>query len=233
MVLRIIRVWLVGLFLIGCGQEISPEVTRGISPRILTMGDSLLAANTLSGRSVSNTIEDTLGEQVVDRSVPGASILYSLPISGAMGLNIGKQYSPGNWDWIVLNGGGNDLVFGCGCSRCAGRMEWMISGDGQLGEIPNLVTKLRQTGARIIYVGYLRSPGVGSMIDTCRDEGGNFEARIDRMATGMDGVYFLSLADLVPNGDRSFHGVDMIHPSIKASTRIGQMVARIIAGNPA
>ena len=197
------------------------------------MGDSLLASNTLTGRSVSDAIEDALGEQVVDRSVPGASILYSLPITGSMGLNIGKQYSPGNWDWIVLNGGGNDLVFGCGCNNCAGRMEWMISGDGQMGEIPDLVTKLRGTGARVIYVGYLRSPGVGSMIESCRDEGDNFEARIDQMASGMDGVYFLSIADMVPFGDRSYHGLDMIHPSVKASTRIGQMVAGIIGQNPA
>lgn len=195
------------------------------------MGDSLLASNTLSGRSVSDAIENALGEQVVDRSVPGAMILTSLPISGSIGLNIGKQYAPGNWDWIVLNGGGNDLVFGCGCNQCAGRMEWMISGDGRIGEIPNLVTKLRSTGARVVYVGYLRSPGVGSIIDGCRDDGDNFEARIDRMAQGQDGVFFVSLADLVPNGDRSFHGVDMIHPSIKASNRIGQMVAQIIARN--
>lgn len=225
---RFFKLGVLGFFLLACSE---PAVTRGPGSRILAMGDSLLAANSLTGRSVSHSIESMLGEQVVDRSIPGASILYGLPITGGMGLNIGKQFSPGNWDWIVLNGGGNDLMFGCGCRRCDGRIEWMISGDGRIGEVPDLVARLRQTGAQIIYVGYLRSPGVGSPIESCRDEGDKFEARIDRMANATDGVYFLSLADLVPFGDRSFHGIDMIHPSAKASREIGRMVAGIIATN--
>jgi len=41
-------------------------------------------------------------------------------------------------------------------------------------------------------------------------------------------VYFLSLVDLVPYGDRSYHAIDMIHPSIKGSKAIGDLVANII-----
>jgi len=41
-------------------------------------------------------------------------------------------------------------------------------------------------------------------------------------------VFFHSIADLVPSGDRSFHGLDMIHPSRKASQIIGQQVAALI-----
>ena len=212
------------LFLAGCAET----VTRNNSSRILTMGDSLLSTHSISGRAVSNSIEAALGEQVVDRSVMGASILYALPISGALGLNIGKQFTTGDWDWVVLNGGGNDLWLGCGCNQCERKMSRLISGDGSHGEIPRLVSKLRKTGAHVIYVGYLRSPGVGSPIESCKDEGDELERRIDAMATSDDGVHFLSLADMVPYGDRSYHGVDMIHPSLKASSEIGQRVADII-----
>ena len=48
------------------------------------------------------------------------------------------------------------------------------------------------------------------------------------MAARDPGVQFLSLADLVPYGDRSYHGIDMIHPSRKASRIIGRMVADLI-----
>ena len=54
------------------------------------------------------------------------------------------------------------------------------------------------------------------------------EARIARLAASDPGFHFLSLADLVPPGDRSFHAADMIHPSVKASSAIGQGIARII-----
>lgn len=234
---RFLSFFLVLFFIAGCDE---PPVTRGQSPqilsqgggaRILAMGDSLLAANAGAGLSVADVVQTALGEPVVDRSMPGASILYGLPITGSLGLKIEKQFRKGNWDWIVLNGGGNDLLFGCGCHRCEGRMEWMISQTGESGEIPNLVYKLRQTGARVIYVGYLRSPGVGSAIESCRDDGDALEARIQKMADADDGLYFLSLADLVPFGDRSFHGFDMIHPSVKGSTAIGRRVASLIAGN--
>lgn len=195
---------------------------------ILAMGDSLMSWHGESDAAVSDAMEDILGEQVIDRSVPGARIFYNLPVTGAMGMNISKQYRPGAWKWVVLNGGGNDLWFGCACWRCDRKMTRMIAPDGSDGTIPQLVRRIRATGARVIYVGYLRSPGVDSAIEHCRDEGDEFDKRLARMAALDDGVYFVSLADLVPYGDRSYHWVDMIHPSTKASRAIAERIAAII-----
>ena len=208
----------------GCSETVS----RGDTSRILTMGDSLLSSNALAGRSVSDAVETALGEQVIDRSVMGASVLYALPITGAMGMKIEKQYTTGKWDWIILNGGGNDLLFGCGCNQCTRKINRLISNTGQLGEIPGMVSYLRNTGAKVIYVGYLRSPGTGSPIESCKNEGDEMESRIAKMAAADDGVYFLSLANMVPFGDRSYHGPDMVHPSFKASREIGRRIATII-----
>jgi len=104
----------------------------------------------------------------------------------------------------------------------------MVAKSGTSGDIPQLITRIRKTGARVVFVGYLRSPGVDSIIDACRPSGDALEARLVQMAEQMDGVYFLSIADLVPDGDRSFHGADMIHPSKKGSKAIGRMVADLI-----
>jgi len=206
----------------------SQTVARDIRPKILTMGDSLLSAHSISKRAVSHAVGRALGVKVSDRSVAGARIIYGLPITGAMGMKIGKQYRTGKWDWVILNGGGNDLWFGCGCHSCERKINRLISGDGMGGAIPRLVANLRKTGARVIYVGYLRSPGVGSPIESCKDEGDELERRIDEMAKTDEGVYFLSLAKMVPFGDRSYHGFDMIHPSLKASREIGKRIAEII-----
>lgn len=212
------------LGLASCAAPVSRNDTSGI----LAMGDSLMAWNRPSERAIANTVARELNEPVVDRSVIGARIVRDLPGGDVFGRRIGDQYVSGNWNWIVLNGGGNDLWIGCGCVLCDDKLDRLISKDGKSGEIPQLVSKLRGTGARLVYVGYLRSPGRGSVIEHCRDEGDRFEARVARMAAGRDGVYFLSLRDLVPHGDRSYHSADMIHPSVKASREIGQRVAELI-----
>lgn len=197
-------------------------------PRILAMGDSLMAAHSISGRSIADKTGSELGVPVSDRSVLGARMNYALPITGAMGMSIPKQYHGGEWDWVIVNGGGNDLWFGCGCGACGRKMDRMISEDGRRGTIPGLMSRLRESGAQVVYVGYLRSPGMGSPIESCRDEGDELDLRLTRLAALDSGLHFLPLADLVPHGDRSYHGADMIHPSLKASREIGAMVAEVI-----
>jgi len=197
--------------------------------RILMMGDSLLASNRNGNRAVSNFLAEALPVSVTDKSVVGAKVIHHLPITGLVGFSIKQQYRKGDWDWVVLNGGGNDLLFGCGCHFCNRKIDRLVSRSGQRGEIPNLIRKLRQTGARVIYVGYLRSPGLGSPIESCKDEGDELESRINAFAETDAGVHFLSLTEMVPHGDRSYHGLDMIHPSAKASREIALRVARLIA----
>lgn len=190
----------------------------------------MLATGRLNDAAVSDVMEQTLRETVVDRSTIGARFHYALPISGAAGLNITKQYVPGAWDWVVVNGGGNDLWMGCGCMICDAKIDRLISDDGMRGTIPGFLSDLRQTGAKVIFVGYMRSPGRISPIEHCRDEGAELEARIATLAAKDTGLIYLSLEDLVPHGDGSYHGIDMVHPSFKGSKAIGQIIANVIEG---
>jgi len=209
----------------------APRPDNGQASRILVMGDSLLAWHSLSGNSVADALARKLQEPVTDRSVSGARVLYALPVTGAAGLNIGKQYRPGDWEWIIVNGGGNDLWLGCGCMICDRKLDRMVSADGRQGAIPDMLARLRKTGAQVVYVGYLRSPGTGSLIKHCRDEGKTLEDRIQQTAARDEGLHFLSLRTMVPHGDRSFHAADRIHPSIKASREIARRIADIIREN--
>ncbi|MEM6824843.1 MAG: SGNH/GDSL hydrolase family protein [Pseudomonadota bacterium] len=213
------------LSLLGACAE---PVSRHEAPRILAMGDSLLSWNRATGRSVAHGVEGLLNEPVVDRSVPGAHVIYALPISGSLGLKIDRQYRAGDWDWIILNGGGNDLWLGCGCGACDGRMGRMLTPDGASGAIAASVFRLRATGARVIYLGYLRSPGRGSPIEHCRDDGDELERRLARLAGRDPGITFVPIGDMVPYGDRSYHSFDMIHPSAKASAEIAARVVSVI-----
>lgn len=211
--------------LAGCAQEMPREAG---APRILAMGDSLLSWNRLRGQSVAHAVEHRTGQEVVDRSVIGARILLSTSVTGLLKGPIAAQYVPGNWDWIILSGGGNDLWWGCGCTRCEARLETLIAPDGSAGAIPDLVTALRATGARVIWLGYLRVPGRPSPVDHCHAIIGAFEDRLARMAAHDRDVTFMSNRDLVPAGDLRFMAIDRIHPSARGSAAIADRVAAII-----
>ena len=144
-------------------------------------------------------------------------------------MKIPMQFRKGPRDWIIVNGGGNDLFFGCGCDGCDRVMTRLIAKDGTRGAVSVLLKKLLDTGAQVIYVGYLRSPGRGSPIDACREEGDELEARIAHLAHRMRDVHYLSNQYLVPRGDLSFHALDRIHPSIKGSKAIASGIAALIA----
>lgn len=199
--------------------------------RILAIGDSLMAWHSLTGQSIPAVLSDELDEPVVNRSVSGARLLFKVPLMAQAGMEISSQYVEGDWDWVILNGGGNDLWFGCGCHQCDAKLDKLIMPSGTEGAIPELISDLRQAGSQVLFFGYLRSPGVGSLIEDCKEPGDELEARIADFAKKQDGVYFLSNADLVPDGDLSFHGLDRIHPSIKASRAIGERLADIIRKN--
>ncbi|PTV97168.1 GDSL-like lipase/acylhydrolase family protein [Rhodobacter aestuarii] len=197
---------------------------------ILVMGDSLLAVNGLQGKSVAKELRRLLpGEHVRDRSKMGASYLYPLPVTGAMGMSIPKQYRQGNWDWVVLNGGGNDVLWNCGCGPCTRFLDKLITRDGMAGAIADQVRALRASGARVVFVGYLRSNGFDSPVDKCGPTGDEMDRRIGRLAKADPGVEFVPLADLVPEGDTSFYAPDRIHPSPKGSAAIAARIAKVIA----
>lgn len=221
---RVLSALLGLLLLVGCVESVP---TNG-SARIMTMGDSLLAWNGSSGRSVSDALEARLGQPVVDRSVSGARYLYALPVSGSLGLRIERQFMPGTWDWVVLSGGGNDLLLGCGCGACDGHLNRLISADGTRGAIPDLVARLRAAGSKVAYVGYLRTPGFRSPVERCATIGTKLEQRVAALAARDAGMVFVSNADLVPDGDRSFHDSDLLHPSPKGSAAIAARLARVM-----
>lgn len=196
--------------------------------RILVIGDSLMAAHAISGRSVAGFLDEFPGAAVTDRSVLGARMIYKLPFTGRLGLSIPAQFRGDTWDWVVMNGGGNDLWLGCGCNRCKRKLDRLIAEDGTTGEIPRLWARIRQTGAQVVYTGYLRSPEIDTPIEHCKDEGDELEARIERLAARVDGAIYLSLQDLVPPGDLSYFAMDRIHPSLKASEEIANRIADVL-----
>ena len=79
---------------------------------ILVLGDSIVAWN--GGRSIPDVIANQTGRSVPSRAVPGAQFDNGSTIASAVGFDIQQQFPGGRWNWVVVNGGANDLSADCG-----------------------------------------------------------------------------------------------------------------------
>lgn len=218
--------------LIACtGRTYQPATAAAEGPRVLIMGDSLLAWNRLRGGSVGRVLSAQLGVPVTDHSISAATFATRNQRETDGQAGIQSQYRGGPWDWVIMNGGGNNLLFGCGCARCEDELDRLISDDGTRGAIPETVARARRDGARVIFTGYLRSPGFTSPVEHCGPLGDRMDQRLARMAGRDPGITFLPLSDLVQRpGDTSYHFIDNVHPSLKGSAAIAARLAAIIRG---
>ncbi len=196
---------------------------------ILVIGDSVLAWNRGSGQAIPDVMQGTLGRHVVSKAVPGAQFDNDNALFSAVGFNIQRQYPGGTWNWVVLNGGANDLGFGaCKCADCRATVDRLIGADAQSGDIPAFLTGLRRTGAKVLWMGYYKGNGKGSF-QGCRDDLVQLEQRIARFADQTDGVLFRDSENVIDPQDPDQFAPDNTHPSPKGAALIGRYLAKTIS----
>jgi len=196
---------------------------------ILMIGDSVLAWNRTSGRDVGAALGASLDRTVTNRANPGAQI-RKRGLASALGLGIPDQMIMRPWNWVVMNGGANDLGFTCDCTRCDDVIEALISSDGKRGAIPKLIARAQSTGAKVLWTGYYRAPNSGSF-QGCRPGLVELERRIATLAQATPGVFFRDSEDVITPRDPSLYAADATHPSPKGSAVIGQYLAQTIKAN--
>ena len=208
--------------LASCG--LAPRQTGG---DILVIGDSVMAWNRSSGGDIGRVIASELGREVVNRAALGARIRAGS--FGALGgLSIPDQLSEGPWNWVVMNGGANDLGFTCGCTRCDAEIDLLISREGTTGAIPDLITKARRQQAKVLWVGYYQSPNSRSFRG-CRPGLVELERRIANYALTKEGVFFIDSEDVFQPTMPGIFAADQTHPSAAGSAVIGRFIAQEIA----
>ena len=196
----------------ACGRSVPDDA------RIVVAGDSVMAWNRSTGASVADGLAAQLGEPVGDVSFALAQV------GGGRGpLNIPTQLAGLTPEWVVLNGGANDLSSNCDCSDCGAVLDLMISTDGTKGTIPALVADLRGRGSRVIWADYYTTPRHAGT--SCEAPYQVLEDRLGRMAQADAGVTLVNMDDVFRPDDPSLFASDRIHPSEKGSARIAALVA--------
>ena len=201
--------------LAACGRSV-PE-----GARIVVAGDSVMAWNRSSGASVAGVLQAQLREPVGDVSLSLAQIA-----GGRGAFNIPNQLARVQAQWVVLNGGANDLMGNCDCSDCGPVLDRLISEDGRRGAIPTLVADLRGRGSRVVWADYYTAPRYAGT--TCEAPYQVLETRLGRMADADAGVTLVDMDDVFSPDDLSLFAADRLHPSKKGSARIANLIAPVL-----
>ncbi|MEX0337556.1 MAG: SGNH/GDSL hydrolase family protein [Arenibacterium sp.] len=191
------------------------------------IGDSILSWHAVARGSVGDIVAQETGRSVLNLAKSGARVSSSSPDLVAEGFDIRAQYRSANWEWVIINGGANDLISECGCRRCSDTLDALIDERAGFGEIVSLVVKARQDARHVMLLGYYEAYARAYLINGCADVIAELNARLARLARLSNGqVRFVAAADVINPNNRAHYYVDRIHPSRLGARLIGQRLAR-------
>lgn len=209
----------------SCESSGGSRSIGGGDPTVLVIGDSVMEWNRSDEASIADVIAQLTNRAVQDNAVSGSLL-------SADGDDIRDQYQRGTWEWVVMDGGANDLGEACDCGPCAGVLNDLASSDGTRGTYPDFVRRLVSDGAEVLVLGYYMPPtGAETEFTACADEFEELNRRLQEMASATDHVTFAPATDVIDPGNRGHYDADLVHPSVEGSRRIGAMLATIIVAN--
>jgi len=195
---------------------------------MLVMGDSILFYNAPSCASVGDVVAEELGRSVYIAAKTGAKVN---PDGAYVFGDIREQYVSNDWEWLVLNGGLNDMNQDCDCGPCGAVLDSIVTADGRRGDVPALIDKARADGARVALVGYAEvDPDAKWGFGACNDAILALEDRYRTLASQDEDVVFVDPSDAVSlEGTPDAYARDGVHPSEEGSAAMGRLVAEAIS----
>lgn len=190
--------------------------------RIFLAGDSVLAWN---DAGVARALEKRLGVPVKSGAKNGAWIGFPKLGGPIMRLSIGAQVPKGPFDWVVMNGGANDLAILCRCRACSEVRDRLISRDGRSGALPQTWAAVHErSGAKVVILGYYE--GVRrTRFSGCRDALAALDARAARFAARTDWAEFIDAGEAVT---AAMLDADGIHPAPEGSAAIAELLEAVV-----
>lgn len=189
--------------------------------RVVVAGDSVLAWN---DGGVAGELRRVTQARVTDVSVNGGWVGFPELGGPLMRFGIAGRVPEDRFDWVVMNGGANDLGVLCGCRNCNAVRDRLISRDGKTGALPSVWAELHErTGAKVLILGYYDGIFRGS---GCLDALRAIDARAARFAAATEWAEFTDADRVVTSG---MLDIDRIHPAPEGSKAIARLIAEKIA----
>lgn len=211
---------MIGLSIAAC-SFVPPRMDR--SADILVVGDSVFAWHRGTGRGIPAVLEQASGMTVSNVAVNGARFL------GPQG--IPSQYADGDWDWVVVDGGGNDLRPSCRSPNGQRVLDALISSDGRGGVIPAFVNRVAMQGTQVIVFGYYPISDRGGPFLPCRALLDELAVRQALLAGTNPDVIFVDGGRGIGPSDAAAYAPDLVHPSPRGAALVGQLISTVIVRN--
>ncbi len=194
---------------------------------LLAIGDSILQWNVGTGESIPEVVGSSTGLAVTNEAVSGAWLT-----NDGVFPSIPDQRVDGDWEWLLVNGGANDLAQRCRCQACDGVLDEMVTPDGARGILPALVAEATGDGSKVVLLGYPEFPdGAQFGLDDCDDELVELASRLATLASATAAAWFVNAADVVRADDAEAFIADLVHPTPEGGRTIGEYVAETISAN--
>lgn len=199
----------------------------GSKDDILVIGDSMLEWQSFKGASIPQVLAKKSKRNVVNRAASGAKLYLSGAEGNARSV-IPSQYMKGDWNWVIVNGGANDLFVKCGCNRCNDVLDRLITKDGKMGVLPELATRIRKDGSNVLIVAYYQGNERPNLFSKCERVVKELTARKQMLAARLEGVELVRSKFAINPADRSHFALDGIHLSRKGTKRVGILLAQTL-----
>lgn len=206
---------LIGSTVVGCVEVREPDLDGDI----LVIGDSLLDYHAPDA-DVGTVAGEKLGLEVDMLASGGASLLN---VHG-----IADTYVDEGHVLVIANGGGNDLE-GCVCGDdCWGVIDLLISENGSVGAIPDLVHRILEDGVYVAWVGYMRPMEDADEYADCGGEVDLLRERLQRLDDSEPSMIFVDGALIGTGVEEDMYDPDGYHPSPEGCAALGEEVAQRI-----
>lgn len=206
---------LIGSTIVGCIEVREPDLDGDI----LVIGDSLLDYHAPDA-DVGTVAGEKLGLEVDMLASGGASLLN--------GHGIADTYVDEGHVLVIANGGGNDLE-GCVCGNdCWGVIDLLISENGSVGAIPDLVHRILEDGVYVAWVGYMRPMEDADEYADCGGEVDLLRERLQRLDDSEPSMIFVDGALIGTGVEEDMYDPDGYHPSPEGCAALGEEVAQRI-----
>ena len=193
------------------------EATSGV----LAIGDSIMDWHLEDAASIPEVAAQELGLDVRNAAIGGTQLTDGEEA-------IPEQYIEGDWDWVLIDGGANDLNDQCECGDCDDLLDEISAADGSSGVLPMLVDRIVDDGHNIVLVGYYNIPEEAEGFEGCNTPITELNTRQRNIAESREGVWFVSPRDVVQPDNLEMYDDDLIHPSVEGSRVIGEHIATFI-----
>jgi len=197
---------------VGCLKD-----AKNLQPKILIMGDSQMSR----GRDC-HKLEDVIGSYTASRNIKNvAKHSTKMTSHSSNGGPIPQQYIPGNWDKLIIAGGGNDL-WGSNCTDKSCLKQKIAEIEASYVEFVE-TNSIEYSKIIFVYPTKVSSKAPNSLkrlVST--GAGGMLKAMFVRLEKRFTGSKYVDLSDVIGVHNPRFWDKDGYHPSEAAYEKLGQ-----------